>query len=628
MKKIAVSIIAITLLLAMVSCNFVLPNVKNTDTTDTKDTTNTTQSTVSTTQTTDKGGIDPVPDNDIIADVDVSGSNEMIYLSFVTNDDYTYEISYAVSEEEDYLLLDKELMIANGNTLNCYILGLKADTYSVKIDAYEKSSNTKSGIKLSNVIVSAQDRTGYAHFGATNGIGAYNNDGTLKEGTKIVYVTNENKNTVTLEINGETYTGLVNILQAQYRSSTPLLIRIIGKISTNQWNYKNVEPRLSDGSNSTEDFFVNTFSTEYGENLANLVVKFSDKGEGATHNYRTTPEGLTDVRITGSSTSTTTYKGSDFPSLKNKTVYDDDSYYNMLEVSGASNITIEGIGSDAEIFQFGIGFEKCNNIEIKNLTFTAYPEDALNFLNGDRSTLADYNRYWIHNCTFNRGYNAWDVSGERDKYAGDGSIDFNNISNVTLSYNEFNNSKKSMLVANGDSNACMNFTMHHNHFNGVESRLPLSRGSNIHSFNNYFNGCKTCTSARVNTYMFSEYNYYSSCSTPFSLSSSTVKSFGDIFASSNKGSINVVTDRAAIVSNSCKPDKSTDYSKFDTDSTLFYYDSVNKRTMASIMVEAEDVPDFVLKYAGAGKSAILPLTDDDAYNAEIIKDFGVIDSGN
>lgn len=595
MKKILISIIAIALVLSLASCEWLFPI--GTTTTGSGSTSKSTSSSTTTTTTTTSnsgGNIDP----DIVQFVkEVKASNEQIIVTIDTKYASEYEIYYKKSTDDEYTKLDSNLILEGDGIINAYILGISAGEYDVEVKAIGLGYN---GIE--NISVSAQDRSGYAHFGATEGVGAYNNDGTLKEGTKIIYVTNENKNTVTCRINGTEYVGLVNILQAQYKSSTPMLIRIIGKITTNQWNYKNVEPRLSNGSNATDDFFENTFSTEYGENLANLIVKMKGNGGGAkTYNYKTTPEGLSDVRLTNSGSSTTSYKGSDFPAFSGKSVYDDDSYYNMLEVKGSKNITIEGVGSDAEIFQFGISFEESSNIEIKNLTFTDYPEDALNFLNGDRSNIASHGRYWIHNCTFNRGYNAWDISGERDKYAGDGTVDFNNVSNATLSYNYFNNPKKTMLFGNGDSQACMNMTMHHNYFYKVESRLPLGRNVNIHSYNNYFDQCKNCMDVRKNSYIFSENNYFSSTSKPFILSSSVVKSFGDVFDSSNKGNATVVTDRTKTVSISCKPDGSTNLGNFDTNSAIFYYDSNKKCTDVSFMLAAKDVPAFVKENAGAGK---------------------------
>ena len=654
MKKALIAIIALMLTLSMVSCDAMVEsllanlnssNITNrpenekpdNDTTDNGKTENETPDNGGTdVETPDNGGTDvETPDNNdpdnggtdnndpdngdpdngntddeadkvelLFGDVDVYGSNELINITLTSLEDYTYSVYYKHHSANDsaYVKLSGDLMILDGNVLKCYIVGISAGKYDVRLEAVKEDMDEKVETTLTEIKVSAQDRSGYAHFGAAEGVGAYNNDGTLKADTKIIYVTNENKNTVTCEIEGQVYTGLVEILQAQYKSKTPMLIRVIGKITTNQWNYKNVEPRLADGSNATDDFFENTFSTEYGENLANLHVKLKGNGGGAkTYNYKTTPEGLTDVRLTNSGSKTTTYKGSDFPSLYGKSTFDDDSYYNMLEVKGSKNITIEGIGTDAEFFQFGISFEECSSIEIKNITFTDYPEDALNFLGGDRADLASYGRYWVHNCTFNRGYNAWDISGERDKFAGDGSIDFNNVSNLTLSYNYFNETKKSMLFGSGDSEACMNMTMHHNYFYKVDSRLPLGRNVNIHMYNNFFDQCKNCSDVRKNSYIFSESNYYNSTSKPFIISSSYVKSFGDVFVNSSATGITKVTDRAKTISGTCKPDKTNNLINFDVNSELFYYDSVNKCTGVAVMLSGADVPDFVTKHAGAGK---------------------------
>ena len=581
MKKIILLALAFSLLLSTVACF------------DTDVTTNTTSTTLTTNDTGDNPEIE-----DLLPDFckSVEGSNEMIVVTL--DDTYNYDVYYKKTSDNDYSKLDNQLIIEKDGETKCYILGISAGKYEVKIDFSGKTTEDIGNFVAHNISVSAQDRSGYAHFGATEGVGAYNNDGTLKEGTKIIYVTNENKNTVTCEFGGKTYTGLVNILQAQYNSDTPMLVRIIGKITTNQWNYKNVEPRLIDGSNATDDFFVNTFSTEYGENLANLRVTI--KGD-KTYMYKTTPDGLTDVRYGNNTPGPVDYKGSDYPTLKGMKVYDDDSYYNMLEVSAVKNVTIEGIGTDAEIFQFGISFEKSNNVEIKNLTFSDYPEDALNFLGDDREDLASYSRYWIHNCTFNRGYNAWDISGERDKFAGDGTIDFNNISNVTLAYNKYNNCKKTMLFGSSDSQACMNMTMHHNYFYKVDSRLPLGRNANIHSYNNYFENCGNCHDLRKNSYLFSEANYFKSTSKPFIIDSSYVKSYGDVFEGGGNPNATIVTDRTKKMnSGTCKPDNVNNLMNFDTNSALFYYDSTNKCSDVSILLNAEDVPEFLIKHAGAG----------------------------
>ena len=605
MKKLLLIILTIAILLSSVSC-VIDPGTSTSATTTRPSTTRPTTTKPTTTSTTTTTTQNPGPGTDgptqpaIIKEL--VGLNEQIIVKTPKVFNLDYEVYYKKSTDDEYVKLDSELTLKGEEYNIAYILGVSAGEYDVKVKIPAAGMEA-----TASVSVFAQDRSGYAHFGATEGVGAYNNDGTLKEGTKIIYVTNENKNTVTYTIDGTEYVGLVNILQAQYKSDTPMLIRVIGKITTNQWNYKNVEPRLSDGSNATDDFFENTFSAEYGENLVNLIVKMKGNGGGAkTYNYKTTPTGLTDVRLTNSGSGTTTYKGSDFPKLSGKSVFDDDSYYNMLEVKGSKNITIEGVGTDAEFFQFGIGFEECSNIEIKNITFTGYPEDAINFMGKERVDLAKHGRYWVHNCTFNRGYNAWDISGERDKYAGDGTVDFNNVSNATLAYNHFNNPKKTMLFGSGDSQACMNMTMHHNYFYKVESRIPLGRNVNIHSYNNYFDQCSTCSDLRKNSYIFSENNYFNNCKYPFKLSSSVSKSFGDVFASSSANGATVVTQRDKTVSATCKPDNSTNLGNFDTNSKLFYYDATGKRSDVANMLEAKDVPSLVPQYAGAGIIELIP----------------------
>lgn len=550
----------------------------------------------------------PKPEQDYNANLisvgAIKGLNEQIYIRINPSEGFRYRVYYKNTDDAEYSQLDDNLMISSDGGVDCYILGIKKSVYRIKIEA--ESENELAIKHYDGIEVSAQDRSGYAHFGYDEGIGAYNNDGTVKDGTTILYVTNETKNTVTMTINGTEYVGLVDIMQKLYQVDHPVLIRVIGRITTNQWTYKNVEPRLVDGSNATDDFFDNTFSNEYGENLVGLKVRYTDKKDGKTYTYRTTADGLGEVRVSGSGKSTTYYKGSSFPKLIGKAVYDDDSFINVIEVQAAKNITIEGVGTEAEFFQFGVGFEECQSIEVKNLTFTNYPEDALNFMVGSDKGVGAYGNYWVHNNTFNAGYNAWDITGERDKYAGDGSIDMAFVHNVSVAYNYFNSCKKTMLVGNSDSSRCMNISIHHNYFYRVGSRIPLCRNTNVHSFNNYFDSCSTCASVRVNSYLFSEANYYKSCSKPIEVSGGAAKSYGDIFVSSNSGSAIIASSRDQAVSNSCKPDTVTNYSKFDTAPSLFYYNSELGTTIADYLLSAEEVPDFVLKYAGAGVMARLP----------------------
>ena len=95
--------------------------------------------------------------------------------------------------------------------------------------------------------------------------------------------------------------------------------------------------------------------------------------------------------------------------LTNKIKYDSskkefDSYYNMLDVAGAKNVTVEGIGVDAKIFQWGFTFKSdCKSIEVKNLTFDDYTEDACSFEGaGSDSDLTKISAFYkcISSCVY------------------------------------------------------------------------------------------------------------------------------------------------------------------------------------------------------------------------------------
>ncbi|MCR5349869.1 MAG: hypothetical protein K6E20_02650 [Acholeplasmatales bacterium] len=529
------------------------------------------------------------------------GANECAYVEFeVESSDLTssYTVSYS-TDNTNYTDIDNELLSKSDTKIRADIVGLKPGSYNIKV-----SNNTTAAYSIKTVTVVAFDRSGYAHFNNTTGVGAYNNDGTLKANTQIVYVSDETKNTVQAKIGGTTYTGLVAILQAQKNSSNPLDIRIIDSIKTNQYKSKSNEPRLTDNSNLQEDtFFDNELETTYGDNLIGLTVQYMDKYQGKSYKHTTTLSGLTLTSTGSSSVETTTYNGSEYASIKGKKVYDDDSYFNMLDISNVKNVTVEGIGLNAEIFQWGFTWKKCNSIEIRNLTFTDYTEDACSFEGSD--SVDTYKNFWVHNNTFNKGKNNWDISGERDKYAGDGAMDLKVLSNVTASYNRFNNCKKTGLVGGGDTVLDKNITFHHNYYNKVGSRLPLGRQANMHIYNNYYQNCTTCQDIRANAFVLSEYNYFESCANchlvtqedPYKYA--VIKSYNN-FLTGGVDKSTIVTDRTQTLSGSCKPDGSTDYTNFDVNTNYFYYDKYSKCSDVEIMNNVDDLPILIPTVAGSG----------------------------
>ncbi len=326
-----------------------------------------------------------------------------------------------------------------------------------------------------------------------------------------------------------------------------------------------------------------------------------DKKEEKSYKFITTETGLKENGTSKSSAKDTIYKGSEYKNLYGLNVYDDDSYFNMLDVDSQNNITIQGIGTTAEIFQWGFTWKNCNSIEIKNLTFTDYTEDACSFEGKD---IKSYGNYWIHNNTFNRGKNNWDISGERDKYAGDGGCDLKQVRNVTLSYNKFNKCKKTGLVGGSDSNLTMNVTFHHNYYYSVESRLPLGRQANMHIYNNYYDSCGTCQDIRANAFVLSERNYFYNCTYPQKVTTNDtykktiIKSVDDKYEACKNKSQATIASRLDTLQGECKPDGSTNYTNFDINETLFYYDKANKKTNVDNLLETTNVKSYCQKYSG------------------------------
>ncbi|MDE5868507.1 MAG: InlB B-repeat-containing protein, partial [Anaeroplasmataceae bacterium] len=548
-----------------------------------------------------------------------SGYTEGLYIEFDKINDLSlsdYAISYKLSSDNSFKNADSQLIREKGNTIRCDIVGLPAGSYDVKITAGSKSMNK-------NFTVTADDRSGYAHFGNTTGVGAYNNDGSLKSNAVVVYVSDETKNTVTAQIGGKTYTGLSAIIKACTKSSYALDIRILGEIQTTQWNFK------EHGTGNTSARQQNL------ENAFNYVNDTSKWDEKSSSNYsKLNAEDIISKGINSMSSDIakgiTKLEGLTNQVLRNKKAdsktgaYEYDSYYNMLDVAGAYNITIEGIGTDAAIFQWGFAFKKCNSIEIKNIRFYNYTEDAVGF-EGASNSDTNYGYYWVHNCTFDLGVNNWDVCYENDKKDGDGSTDVKYCHNVTISYVQYNKTHKTNLIGSSDSALQYNITLHHNYYNNCGSRLPLVRQTNIHMYNNYYyKSSSYSNSIRANCYALVENCYYEGGQNPYETQSNgAIKAYNNIYTSDVKISNstykkeNTVSSRTQTVSNTCKPDGSTDYSDFDMNPNLFYYDATNKVSKVKNMLAPGDVPQHCKTYSGTLKANAKGLPDSSGGGSQI-----------
>ena len=135
--------------------------------------------------------------------------------------------------------IDTQLIRQYASYFRADVLGLKAGSYSVKVVPVDAAGKEMAGANtVSNLVVKNYNREGFAHFNF-EGIGAYNNDGTLKSDAKVLYITASTAKTVSTEVitgaknKKETVKGLQAIIDAYQKGydTTPIAFRIIGKVS-------------------------------------------------------------------------------------------------------------------------------------------------------------------------------------------------------------------------------------------------------------------------------------------------------------------------------------------------------------------------------------------------------------
>jgi len=130
--------------------------------------------------------------------------------------------------------IDNQLIRSYGTYYRADVLGLAAGTYTIKI-APVTGSVEGAATTTGSLTVLAQDRTGFA-FAGGRVPGAYKADGTPKDGAVILYITQNTKNTISMNITGASANpcvGLQNILYGikKGKDTRPFLIRLIGNIT-------------------------------------------------------------------------------------------------------------------------------------------------------------------------------------------------------------------------------------------------------------------------------------------------------------------------------------------------------------------------------------------------------------
>ncbi len=130
--------------------------------------------------------------------------------------------------------IDPQLIRSYGSYYRADVPGLAAGSYTLTIKPVVSGAEG-TGATTGNLTVLAQDRNGFA-FDGGRVPGAYKADGTPKDGAVILYITQNTKNTISMNITGASSNpciGLQNILYAikKGQDTRPFIIRLIGNIT-------------------------------------------------------------------------------------------------------------------------------------------------------------------------------------------------------------------------------------------------------------------------------------------------------------------------------------------------------------------------------------------------------------
>lgn len=337
----------------------------------------------------------------------------------------SYNVYYSGGGLTD-VAIDNQLIRNYGSYFRADVLGLTPGNYTIKVAPVTAGVEGVATVS-NNISVFAHDRNGFAHAGG-HIPGAYNLSGTLKPNAVVVYITQNTKNNVSLNITGATVNpcvGLQNILDAikKGHDARPFDFRFIGKIT--DLNY------LLNGDIVIEN---NNFSS--------------------------------------------------------------------------SSITLEGVGSDALAYGWGIRIKNASNVEISNLGFML--TDASE---GDNVGLQQGNDHiWVHNCDMFYGA----AGSAADQVKGDGALDCKKSTFVTNSYNHFwDNGKCNLLGLSENTTTGLYVTYHHNWYDHSDSRHPRVRFYSAHVYNNYFDGnAKYGAGSTLGSSVFMEGNFFRNCKYP------------------------------------------------------------------------------------------------------------------
>ncbi len=182
-----------------------------------------------------------------------------------------------------------------------------------------------------------------------------------------------------------------------------------------------------------------------------------------------------------------------------------------VSIKHGANVSVIGIGQDAELKNIGLKIWDYNNVIVRNLTIheVFYPNDAI--------TIDECHHVWIDHCEL---YSKIGEGINVDTY--DGLLDIKNGSRyVTVSWNYFHDHMKCSLIGHSDGSSHENIdsqfkiTYHHNYFKNTDGRNPSLRFGALHMYNNYLeNIADYGIAVRQGAHAKIEYNHFESVNIP------------------------------------------------------------------------------------------------------------------
>ena len=504
----------------------------------------------------------------------------------VMQDDVTADlkVTYNAAGSSSVTAVPSELIRTVNGATRVDIVGVSAGTYDINL------SIGGTNFTLGDIEVEAYDRSGYAHFDPdapndmyANGIGAYENDGTLKDGALVIYLTEENKNDISNsayvydeETDSYTKADITKYFhpKGEQYTSTQTNTTYTTSYSIGYFLNNRMYNTSTTGNPGTANGGINTYGIkaacdDYGAVVVRVMGKVNAEISGSMDSAI---DGLTAYNSTDNA-------GTGAPGEKGDNG-------RMVRIVDAYNLTIEGIGEDASIYGWGFhfiankgeqseyGVHGGESFEVRNLTFERYPEDALGMEGQGDDITVPVQRCWVHNNVFKPGYASNPTEG--DKAEGDGSCDFKRGYYYTFSYNYLEGCHKTNLIGASDSCKQYNITFHHNWWRNCGSRIPLTRQANVHYYNNYISvdadyegEISYVMSPRASCYIFAEGNYFDGCKNIISGSGGTVKFWNNTFYACYDDIPSQTSSRDEKVSSNCEY-AGTSYSSFELNFELFY----------------------------------------------------------